>query len=290
MRVAFTLDDIPLWPRSHPPDGYNVASIMQKISDALVRHGIRNVYGFGNSWSLVQHPELEAVLDSWRAAGHHVGNHTHSHLVLTEIGPERYCGEIDLADRMLAGWLSEAPSRFFRYTLCHWGDTDEKRVKVLAHLAATGYQPADVSSWWYEWHWNRAWRNARDRGDSKLIEQLESDFGAACLAQLRYDHATLASRLDRDAPLIALGHTVPFFAEVADRLFERLVAEGVEFISLEEAVADPVYAQVARVVSDKFLIYQQKLADVEGRPLPPIAPEIQDLHAKVVVQASGPLR
>jgi hypothetical protein len=88
MRVAFTLDDIPLWPRSHPPDGYSVASIIQKISDALVRNCIRDVYGFGNSWSLVQHPELATVLDAWVAAGHHVGNHTHSHLVLTEIGWE----------------------------------------------------------------------------------------------------------------------------------------------------------------------------------------------------------
>ena len=136
---------------------------MQKISDTLVRNGIRDVYGFGNSWSLVQHPELAAVLDAWVAAGHYVGNHTHSHLVLTEIGWERYCGEIDLADRHLAPWLSKAPNRFFRYPLCHWGDTEEKCAKVLAHLAAKNYQPADVSSWWYEWHWNRAWRNARDR-------------------------------------------------------------------------------------------------------------------------------
>jgi hypothetical protein len=82
-------------------DGYRVASIMQKISDALVRNGIRDVYGFGNSWSLVQHPEFATVLDAWVAAGHHVGNHTRSHLVLTEIGWERYCGEIDLADRHL---------------------------------------------------------------------------------------------------------------------------------------------------------------------------------------------
>lgn len=110
------------------------------------------------------------------------------------------------------------------------------------------------------------------------------------MAQLRYDHATLARWFGREAPLIALGHTVPFFAEVADRLFERLVAEGVEFIPLEEAVADPVYEQVGRVVSDKFLIYQQKLADISGQTLPPIAPEIQDLHVKVLAQAAGPLR
>lgn len=290
MRVAFTLDDIPLWPRSHPPDGYSVASIMQKISDALVRNGIRDVYGFGNSWSLVQHPELATVLDAWVAAGHHVGNHTHSHLVLTEIGWERYCGEIDLADRHLAPWLSKAPNRFFRYTLCHWGDTEEKRAKVLAHLAAKNYQPADVSSWWYEWHWNRAWRNARDRADSGAAKQLERDFIAACIAQLRYDHTTLAQWFGHEAPVIALGHTVPFFAEVADRLFEQFVAEGVQFIPLEEAVADPAYEQVGRVASDKFLIYQQKLADLSGRSLPSVAPEIQHLHEKVLSDAAGPLR
>jgi hypothetical protein len=290
MRVAFTIDDIPLWPRSHPPGGYSVASIMQMISRALARNGIRGVYGFGNSWSLVQQPEIAAVLDAWRADGHHVGNHTHSHITINEIGAERYCGDIDLADRLLAPWLSAAPNRFFRHPLCLWGDTDEKRAKVLAHLAAADYRTVDVSSWWYEWHWNRAWRNARDRGDSDAAERLERDFGTACLAQLRYDHATLSQWFGRDAPLIALGHTVPFFAEVAERLLAGLVAEGVEFIPLEEALADPVYDQVGQVVSDKFLVYQQKLADVAGRPVPPVAPYIHDLHTQVLAQASGPIR
>jgi peptidoglycan-N-acetylglucosamine deacetylase len=90
--------------------------------------------------------------------------------------------------------------------------------------------------------------------------------------------------------VIALGHTVPFFAEVADRLFEQLIAQGVQFIPLEEAVADPAYEQVGRVASDKFLIYQQKLADLAGRSLPSVAPEIQHLHEKVLSNASGPLR
>jgi len=65
-----------------PPEGYSVASIMQKISDGLTRNGIRGVYGFGNSWSLAQQPELAAVLDAWVADGHHVGNHTHSHITI----------------------------------------------------------------------------------------------------------------------------------------------------------------------------------------------------------------
>jgi peptidoglycan-N-acetylglucosamine deacetylase len=81
---------------------------------------------------------------------------------------------------------------------------------------------------------------------------------------------------------------VPFFAEVADRLFERFVAEGVQFIPLEEAVADPAYEQVGRVASDKFLIYQQKLADLAGRSLPSVAPEIQHLHESLAKGLIGP--
>ena len=290
MRVAFTLDDIPLWPRSHPPDGFTVASIMRKISEALAHNGVYDVYGFGNSWSLVQHPELAAVLDAWVEAGHHVGNHTHSHLALTDVGAERYCGDIDLADRHLAPWLSQAPSRVFRYAICHWGDSEEKRARVREHLAATKYRPVDVSSWWHEWHWNRAWRNARERGDADAMTRLQRDFEKAVLAQLRYDHATLAEWAGHDAPVIALGHTVPFFAEVADRVFARLVAEGVEFIALEEALADPVYEHVGSLVTDKFLVYHHKLADAAGRAPPAIAPEIQEMHAAVLAEAAGPLR
>ena len=40
MRVAMTVDDLPLWPHSYPPAGYTAASIMQRISDALTKNGI----------------------------------------------------------------------------------------------------------------------------------------------------------------------------------------------------------------------------------------------------------
>jgi hypothetical protein len=98
---------------------------------------------------------------------------------------------------------------------------------------------------------------------------------SAVVAQLRYDYDATVKWFGRDVPMIALGHTPPFFAKVAHALFKRLVAEGVEFISLEEATSDPAYEQVGKVVSGKFLVYQQKLADAAGRPIPAIAPAIK---------------
>ena len=58
------------------------------------------------------------------------------------------------------------------------------------------------------------------------------------------------------SPMIALGHTAPFFAEVADALFERLVAEGSCLFRSRKPRRNPAYEQVGKVVSGKFLVYQ----------------------------------
>ncbi len=289
MRLAFTLDDIPHWPRSEPPPGFSVSSIMRDIGAALNRHGARGSWGFGNSWALDMNPGLGKVMDEWVEAGHHVGNHTHNHPVLTDIGAERYCWEIDKADDALWRWIAQAPTKVFRYTLCHWGDTEPKRSQVADHLRAKGYVAADVTTWWHEWLWNRAWRYALERGDTDAMERLERDFVEATVAQVRYDHETLCGAFGRDVPGIGLGHTVPFFAVVADRLFERLVQEGVTFVSLQEVLSDPAYDQVGKFVSSKFLVYQQKLAAARKAAGPVIAPEIAELHERIVAEASGPL-
>jgi peptidoglycan-N-acetylglucosamine deacetylase len=143
MKAAFTIDDLPLWPQAYPPEGYTAGGIVDSIIEALDHHKIRGVYAFCNSWSLVKHPEFSRILDRWTDAGHFVGNHTHAHAELNDVRAEEYIDEIDLADVHLAPWLSKAPSKFFRYTLCHWGDTEEKRERVRSHLSERGYIPAE---------------------------------------------------------------------------------------------------------------------------------------------------
>ncbi|SFO66287.1 Polysaccharide deacetylase [Mesorhizobium sp. NFR06] len=287
MRVAMTIDDLPLWPQSYPPEGYTAALIMQRISDALAKNGISGVYGFGNSWALTRHPELAGAMDAWTSAGHYIGNHTHSHPELPDIDARTYCREIDDADAYLAQWLDRAPTRFFRYPVCHWGETAEKRDTVARHLAAKGYKVADVTTWLFEWTWNRAWLNARDRNDRANMMWLEREFVEASLAQLSYDQSSLVTWFGREVPAIALGHTLPFFAEVADALLARFVAAGVTFIPLEEAVANPAYDEVGSVVSSKFLVFHQKLADAAGKPIPVVSPDIKGLHRRVMEMAGN---
>jgi len=273
MKMAFTLDDLPLWPMSYPPPGYSAAGIVEDIKAALDRHKIKGVYAFANSWSLIKHPEFSAIMDGWVADGHHVANHTHSHIELNDVSAETYIEDIDLGERCLMPWLATAPKRYFRHPLCYWGDTEEKRDTLRNFLAAQNYETAEVTSWLYEWRWNRAYLNCREQGYHEGTALVRRTFLEFSLAQLRYDNLSARRWFGREITGITLGHTLPFFADIADELFGQLINEGVEFVPLEEAMTDPAYAAVASVPSGKFLVYQQKLAEAAGRPIAMIEPD-----------------
>jgi peptidoglycan-N-acetylglucosamine deacetylase len=272
---------------SYPPEGYTAAGIVDAIIEALGRNGIRGVYAFANSWALSKHPELSRILDRWAGAGHHIANHTHSHIELNDVGAAGYIEDIDLGETHLEPWLSKTPSKYFRHPLCYWGNTEEKRHPVKSHLAEHGYVTADVTSWLYEWRWNRAYRNCLDANDSEGVAFLKRSFLDFAVAQLRYDAQSSNAWFGYEVTGITLGHTVPFFADIAGELFSRLIGEGVEFVSLEEATADPAYGAVASVASGEFLVYQQKLASAAGKPMPMVAPDFQDMFEQVTEMGKG---
>ncbi len=287
MQVAFTLDDLPLWPMSYPPDGYTVAGIIDAIIAALDHHKIKGVYAFANSWALLKHPEYVSIMDRWLASGHHVANHTHSHIELNDVSIETYVADIELAEVHLSAWLAKAPRRYFRHPLCYWGDTDSKREALRTYLGDRDYRTVEITSWLYEWRWNRAYRNGLESGNQEMLDFVRRSFLAFALAQLRYDDLSVRNRFGRDVIGITVGHGVPFFADIVDELFGCLIDQGVEFVPLERAIADPAYDGVASVPSSRFLVYQQKLADAEGKPIPMVDPVSQTLFEKVTLMGAG---
>ncbi|MFO1090640.1 MAG: hypothetical protein U1E46_13800 [Hyphomicrobiales bacterium] len=154
---------------------------------------------------------------------------------MDELSVDEYFDEIDQAEDHLERWMSKAPRRYFRHPLCAWGSSDEKRLSVRDHLAKNGYATADVSNWLFEWRWNRAYINSLRSGNIEGIEYCKHSFLEFSTAQLKYDYAFAKDWFGGDLLVISLGHTVPFFADVADALFSRFKHEGVEFISLDPA-------------------------------------------------------
>lgn len=287
MKIAFTMDDLPLWPQSYPPAGYTAAGIVRSIQDALAKNDVEGVYAFCNSWPLEKHPEMAQILDDWVAAGHFVANHTHGHIQLPDVSADEFCADIDTASDLLEPWLSKAPAKLFRHPLCHWGETPQKLETVNAHLARRNLTPVDVTSWAYEWTWNRAYRNALDAQDTDAIAFVKSSFLEFSVAQICHDMAAAKAWFGSDIVGITLGHNVPFFADVAADYFARLKAVGAEFVPLTDALEGLVQATTGSVVSGEFLVLQQKLAAHAGHRLPKIPASQITTYDKIVDMAQG---
>ena len=287
MRVAFTIDDLPLWPMSYPPEGYTADGIVTSIRAALHEHEIHGVYAFSNAWPLDKHPEMAKILDDWVADGHHVANHTCHHIELPDVSADAFIADIDAAEDTLAGWLDKAPLKLFRHPLCHWGETPDKLALVNAHLKLRGLTPVDVTSWAYEWTWNRAYRNALDAQDDAALSFVKSSFLDFAVSQLRHDMLTAERWFGEPVVGITLGHNVPFFADIASDYFGRLKDAGVIFVALEEALSGPMQSAVGSVVSKDFLVLQQKLAAAAGQAIPQFPEDQIAIHAKIVEMAKG---
>ena len=289
MRMAFTMDDLPIYPHLALPDGYTPDGVARRIMQALDRHGLTGVFCMANSWPLDVDPTFAQILDDWIAAGHHIGNHTHSHPLLNLTDSDDFIHDISVADELLAPWISKAPVRAFRHPLDLWGNTEEKLTRVNAHLDALAYRSADVTSWYYEWEWDRAWQWLMQTGRPDEADALKTGFVDYVAAQLAHDAQACRDFFGRDVVAIGLAHNVAFFAEVADAFFARMIEEGVEFVPLETAFADPAYARSGTIVTDAFQTYQVKIATADGRNIAPIPPGQADLMNRVFEMAT-PLR
>lgn len=289
MRMAFTIDDLPIYPHLALPAGHTPHSVAAKIIEALARHGMTGVFSLANSWPLDVDPQYASILDDWVAAGHHIGNHTHSHPMLNEAEADDFIHDISVADALLASWIEKAPLRAFRHPLDFWGNTPEKLQRVNAHLDRLAYRSADITSWFHEWEWDRAWQYLLQTGRTEEAEALKRDFVDYAAAQVAHDARNSRDVFGHEVVAIGLAHPVAFFAEIADSFFARLIAEGVIFVPLAEALADPAYARSGTIVTDAFAVYQAKIAAADGRMLEPVPPSHQPLLARVSDLAT-PLR
>ncbi len=113
------------------------------------------------------------------------------------------------------------------------------------------------------------------------MEFITKSFLDYSIAQLKYDNEASKKWFGREMPGIALVHTVPFFADIAEEFLKLLKAEGVEFIPLTEVAADPIYEKAASFVSSDFLVYHQKLAAAQDNPIPQYAKIISTIGTLV---------
>lgn len=230
LRVAITLDDLGGTSESSEP------ALSERILGGLRAKGAP-VAVFANCQKL----RSETLL-LWRRAGATVGNHTATHLSLDAHGPDdAWWNDVKDCDQQLRSALGE-PVRFFRFPYLRYGKTPEFHAQAAHKLASLGYAVAHVTAATSEWMLAGYYDEALEKQDKALAQELSTAYVDHMLESLQAARELALTKTGRDVAQITLAHVNRLAADHLPDVLEALQARGWQFVSLREALEDPVYA------------------------------------------------
>ncbi|MGK9167719.1 polysaccharide deacetylase family protein [Inquilinus limosus] len=245
--VAITLDDLPyaVPSRVSPQEGL---AIVEAINRTLGRYG---VIATGFAIGQKVNPDSLPALLAFVHAGHGLGNHSWSHPDYNRLTPEEFRTETARADQGLADWLTDG--KYYRFPFLHQGETSEKREAAAAILAQLGYQNVPVSIDNDEYQFNDDYMKALAKGGSKAAREIAGRYLQHMQERTGYFQALAKDKLGRDIKHILLLHMNRINADHLDDLLGWYKAQGWSFITVQEALMDPVYSAEDHYVGPKGL-------------------------------------
>ncbi len=210
-------------------------------------HRTPPVYGFINAQKLEGHAEDEQALRAWVAAGYPLGNHTYSHVDGAQVALTDYLADLDknepALERLLpAGAQGQPIWKVFRYPYLREGKDSEAQAALRAALVQRGYRIAQVTIDFYDWAYNQAHARCVVKDDAASVSGLEESFLDQAMNELRWADGAARELAGRPIRHILLLHVGVFTAKMLDRLLTAYEENGARFVTLDAALADPVYA------------------------------------------------
>ncbi|KAF1709376.1 polysaccharide deacetylase [Pseudoxanthomonas kalamensis DSM 18571] len=249
-RIAVTIDDLPWQGIGNTPEDQLQARHAALIAQ-LKLAGVP-ITGFVNEGKLEvdgeQQPSRVVMLRDWLEAGFELGNHTHGHLDLHEIGLEAYEQDILQGERVLRPLLAEYGSapRWFRHPYLRAGRTPEDRATLSAFLHDHGYRIAPVTVDNSEWIWAFAYVRVLDgQADvpdrEAVLERLRHGYIPYMLNKIDYYEQQSQALLGYALPQVWLMHANELNAATFAELIAAVQRRGYRIVTLEDALRDPAY-------------------------------------------------
>lgn len=232
-RIAITIDDLP-WNGPAPAEGRDAAT--ERLLDALASRGVVAT-GFVRCAGIGPDATL---LRMWLERGMALGNHSESHRDLNSAPLEVWLADIRTCDARLSDIVGR-PVHFFRYPMLHQGPTLERRQAALAVLRELGYEIAHVSVDNSEFMLSRPYELALSAGDTVEARRIGRLLIDHVVAATRHAQDVARRKVGRDVNHVLLLHATLLVSDHLGALLDALADEGFEFVTLEEALNDPVY-------------------------------------------------
>lgn len=239
IEVAVTVDDLPA--HGSLPPGVSREQIAERMLGAFRAHHLPPVYGFVNGARVEGLPEGEDILRRWLDAGNPLGNHTWSHASLNEMSVEAWLSDTARNEPLLERLDRGGTWKVFRYPFLFEGDESAKKTAARASLRERGYTIAEVTIDADDWAYNRAYVRCLAAGEVTAVQELRRGYVEAHVSELRYVQRLTRALTGRQVRHVLLQHIGALEADRMDALLTAYEAEGVRWIDLRTALADPFY-------------------------------------------------
>jgi peptidoglycan/xylan/chitin deacetylase (PgdA/CDA1 family) len=261
-----TFDDLPyIW--DTPPHGYSNQKLIQDMIAVLAKHKVTGVFAFANAGK-VKSPLDKKILDLWVQHGHLLGNHTWSHADLNTSTPADYVSEIDRNHDFLTSY-GQSFYRYFRYPFLHEGNTEERRTAIRSHLIKSGYRIAQVTIDHNDWEWYLPFSRCHNRNDRAKIRTLREMYDSEAKENLKAAQMLSQFLFNRSIKHIALMHPNVMTVEQLDNTLTNWTKAGAEFITLQDAMKDPIYDIDPNIVSNSPNLFTNQIRHMRGLKNPP---------------------
>ena len=241
-KVHISIDDVPNT-RLYKHLGYK--SILLDKLDALQIP----VSVFLNEGKIYHHDSIVAnfaLLERWiQRCYTELGNHTFSHPRSSKAGPKAYASDIkkgEVITKELAKYYGKE-LKYFRFTFNDLGKDSLQQKQIADLLENMNYiiTPFTIES--SDYMFNDLYRHYLREGDTLKADSIGLAYVEKTLAYFTHFEKLAKVQYGRDVNQIYLCHDSHINSNYLNVIINKLRERGYQFITLEESLKDPVYAQ-----------------------------------------------
>lgn len=252
--IAVTIDDLPMAYGSGLTEEVRQEAFY-KVLRTLKHHGI-SCFGFAIGKSVST--EREELLRNFVRQGHVLGNHSFSHPDLNKTYSDDYTADIENCQSIIEPLGGK---KYFRYPYLRWGNNAERKDSVRKWLDTNGYTVVPVTVDNNEWIYNRDYVDALTDGDSLKAAGIGDEYAVYMVNTIEHYDSLGLSVKGSPVKHILLLHMNPINAGYLDTILTNLASSGWQFITVEDALSDPLFQMKENYLGDRGKSYIERILE-----------------------------
>lgn len=233
--IAITIDDLPVLTHGLI-DVDDQQKYFHRILATLRKH---NVIATGFVVGKMVNSQNEDLIKAFIKEGHFIGNHTFSHFDLNKKSATEFIDDIKKGQSEIKKFQKKV--KFFRYPMLHRGDEIKKRDSVSTYLITNNYIASPVSIDNDETIFNINFVKAYYQNKKEEADSIGQAYISHMINKSLYYDSLGYDVTGRQINHILLLHMNFINSFYLDTLLTWYKNNNWEFITLDEALSDPLY-------------------------------------------------